>query len=172
MKIASRYLLPVELITAVVLLSWGLSGWVGGSALWNMLEPHGMNTEWGLLLCGVGAAQLVAAASELFLGLHWRPRALFVSVTVRFWLAFFAMVVWLYACYAVLVLPGAPGVFSLAIQAPAMLVCSSWIAYGNRKVACVLDPTVPTHKLQAEILEKRRRGWSAEEDPFSSRGPL
>lgn len=164
MKIASRYLLPVEIMAAVIMLSWGIAGWLGRESLWKMLDALGLNDEWGLLFCGVGGLQLTAACVEMIFGLHWSPLKLFYMVTIRFWLAFCAMAVWTYACYAILVMPAAPHICSLAIQAPALFLCSLWIAYGNRKVSTVLDPSVPTRKLQREILEQRRRGWSTEEE--------
>lgn len=170
MKIASRFLLPLELFTALLMLSWGLSGWIGGSGLWTMLKPSGQNTEWGLWLCGLGGAQLLAAGAESVAGRDWRPPALLVSVSLRFWLAFLGIVTWFWVCYVVFTTPGAPGLFSLILQAPVALAASTWIAYGNRKVACVLDPGLPTRNLQTRILQERRRGWPAEEDQLL-RGP-
>lgn len=172
MKIASRYLLPVELLTAAVMVSWGVSGWSGGAGLWSMLAAQGMNAEWGLVLCGLGTVQFCVAAFELARGRRWESRPLLFSVSLRFWLAFFATAAWFYACFLVLTMPGAPGMFSLAMQAPMALACSMWIAYDNRKVACVLDPGVPTQALQARIRREREilRGWSAEEEPLV-RGP-
>jgi hypothetical protein len=71
--------------------------------------------------------------------------------------------VWFYVCYF-LATSGAIGTPSLVLQAPVALLFSLWIAVGNRRVAVVLDPELPTKRLQERILEERRRGWSAEED--------
>jgi len=163
MKIASRYLLPAEFITAVILFSWGLSGWMGGASLYQMLKAHDLNDEWGILFCGVGLAQFLVAMAELFFGQRWSQKVLFISVTARFWLAFFAMSEWLYACYAVLWMQETLSFFSLVIQAPAALICTAWIAYGNRKVSIIMDPSISTKKLQSEMM-RRRRGWNAEEN--------
>lgn len=165
MKIATRFLLPLELFAGMVMLSWGVSGWLGGSGLWTMLAVHDQNLEWGLWLCGVGAAQFGAAAVEFVAGRDWRPRALLFAVSLRFWLAFLGIVVWCYVFFVVLTAERSPGVLSLAMQAPLALAFSAWIAWGNRRVACVLDPAVSTQGLQRQILAERRRGWSAEEDP-------
>lgn len=155
MKIASRYLLPLELFMAVLMLSWGLSGWVGGGLLWKTLVKHGLNAEWGLVLCGIGAAQLVVCSLEGFAGRRWCSPRLLASVTARYWLAFASAVVWLYATYILVTLRGADVVFSLAIQAPAGVLFSAWIFVGNRKVGCLLDPAMPTKRLQGELLAER-----------------
>lgn len=170
MKIASRFLLPLELFSAVLMLSWGVSGWLGGGQLWNILSQHGLNAEWGLWLCGMGAAQLAAAGVEGSLGRHWEPSALLRSVRCRFWAAFGAIATWLYVCFLLLTLRGAVEVFVLLMQAPSALVACVLIVMGNSRVACVLDPAVSTHNLQTRILRERRRGWSAEEEPLI-RGP-
>lgn len=155
MKIASRYLLPLELFTAVLMLSWGFASWVGGGLLWKTLLNHGLNTEWGLALCGIGAAQLAVCSIEWFAGRRWDCSRLLASVTVRYWLAFASGVVWLYATYILVTLRGADVVFTLAIQAPAAVIFSAWIFVGNRKVGCLLDPAVSTKRLQGEILAER-----------------
>lgn len=169
MKIATRFLLPLELFAGMVMFSWGISGWQGGAAIWAMLAVHDRNAEWGLWLCGVGAVQIAAAAAEFGLGRDWRRRALLFSVSLRFWVAFFGMVVWCYVCFVVLTAQGAPGMLSLMMQAPMALGFSAWIAWGNRRVACVLDPDVPTLALQRQILAERAKGWSAEEEPLEQR---
>lgn len=170
MKIASRFLLPLELFSAVLMLSWGVSGWLGGGLLWNILSQHGLNAEWGLWLCGMGGAQLAAAGFEAWVGRHWAPSALLRSVRCRFWAGFGAIATWLYVCFLLLTMPGAGEVFVLVMQAPAALAACVLIVTGNSRVMCLLDPEVPTRNLQSRILEERRRGWSAEEEPLF-RGP-
>jgi hypothetical protein len=163
MKNASRYLLPLELFMAVLMLSWGVSGWLGGGILWNVLAAAGTNTEWGLSLCLVGLAQLLASGAEWGLGRRWGERALLYSVSVRFWIALVSVAVWIYVCKVMLTLPGGLEVFALLVQAPAALLFAAWIGIGNRKMACLLDPAVPTVKLQRQILEERR--WNEDGRP-------
>jgi hypothetical protein len=76
MKIASRFLLPLELVIALLMVSWSISGWFGGGLLWVRLSEHGLNTEWGLSLCAVGVAQLAAAGTEWCFGRCWERRRL------------------------------------------------------------------------------------------------
>jgi hypothetical protein len=156
MKIASRYLLPVELLLSVLLLSWGLTGWIGGGLLWKTLHANGYNDEWGVMLCGIGGTQFAMAAIEARYGRRWPCSTLFYAVTARYWLAFLAGVLWLWILYMMLTVRGPSGtVLVLAVQAPACLFACAWIFFGNRKVACVLDPSVSTQRLQREILAER-----------------
>lgn len=157
MKIASRYLLPLELYMAVVLLSWGLSGWFGGGLLWKTLEKSGQNTEWGLALCSIAAAQLLLTAAEWCFGRRWPSPRLFACVTVRMWLALASTGVWIYVVYMMATLRGADMVFSLALQAPAGVLFSLWVLVGNLKVACLLDPSCPTENLKRTIQADRER---------------
>lgn len=156
MKIASRYLLPVELLVSLLLISWGLSGWIGGGLLWKTLNAGGYNEEWGLVLCGVGGAQFALAALEAHFGRRWPCSFLLWAVTARYWLAFLAGVLWLWIVYMICTVGATSGsVIALGMQSPACLAACAWIFCGNRKVACVLDPTVSTQRLQREILAER-----------------
>lgn len=155
MKIASRYLIPLELFMAVTMLSWGISGWIGEGLLWDLLARNAQNWEWGLTLCAIGLVQLAVTSIEWCRGRRWDARRLHVSVTLRFWAAFACVAVWLYVCFVMATTPDALAVFSLVIQAPVALAFALWICVGNLKVACVLDPAVPTTRLQEQIRRER-----------------
>lgn len=157
MKIASRYLIPLELLMGVLIISWGFAGLHGRGALARSLEAHDLQLVWGLVLCGVGAAQVVAAALEQLLGRRWPDDRLLFSVTLRFVLAGVAAVVWFYICYLLVQIRGVDLIVSLGLQAPAALVFSVWILVANRKVACLLDPRCPTETLQQTMRIERRR---------------
>lgn len=159
MKIASRYLLPIEMFLSIVMISWGLSGWVGGGLLWRTLHDHGMNDEFGVVLCLAGLVHLVVSSLEWFFGRRWSCAPLLASVTARYWLAFLAGVIWLYVGHIILTLKWSGSVVALIIQVPAALVFLTWIFVGNRKTACLLDPTVPTKRLQGEICAEREEAF-------------
>jgi len=156
MKIATRYLLPLEICMSLVMLSWGLSGWAGGGQLWKTLERAGQTTEWGLALCLVGAAQLLVTLLEWFIGRRWPDSHILRSVSARLWSAFISASVWLYACYIVATLPEAWTMIELVVQAPVGIGFSAWIFFENMKVACVLDPRVPTQGLQRRLQIERQ----------------
>lgn len=157
MKIASRYLLPLELCLSLLLISWGVAGAAGHGLLWHGLAVQGVNVEWGVALCGIGLAQFSIGFVEWSVGKHWEARELHLSVTLRFWLAFVAAVVWLYVCYFMLVLKGDGVLMSLALQAPIGFVFSIWICAGNLKTEVLLNPNVKTEGLQRTIIADRER---------------
>lgn len=151
MKIATRYLLPLEIFMALVMLSWGISGWAGGGVLWLTLQKTGQNTEWGVALCLVGLVQLATTLAEWCIGRRWANAHLQRSVSARLCSAFVSAVVWLYVCFTVATLPNSAQMFVLWVQAPAGILFSVWIWAANFKAACVLDPSVPTTRLQREL---------------------
>lgn len=157
MRNASRYLLPLELFMATVMMSWGLTGWKGGGPLWHALNTQGLNMQWGLVLCGLSLVQLAVSSFEWQAGCVRLERWLMWIVYARAWLGFFATVAWLYVFYFALTLPGADVVHALAVQAPVALVFSVWIWLGNLKIALLLDPSVPTQTLQRNVLLERQR---------------
>jgi hypothetical protein len=157
MKIATRYLLTTEILMACMMLSWGMSGWLWHGALSHALKQDGENATWGLALCGIGGLHLALSVGEWLFGQDWGNRALLISVRLRFWLAFVSMAAWIYVCYFMFTLHGAEMVFSLSFQAPIAVLFSVGVAIGNRKIALVLDPNVPTQRLQREILAKREK---------------
>lgn len=157
MKIASRYLIPLELFMAAVMMSWGLTGWKGGGALWHALNTQGLNTQWGLALCALSLVQLAVTLFEWQAGCTRLERWLMWFVYARAWLGFFATVTWFYVFYFVLTMQGINLVQSLALQAPIGLGFSVWAWLGNLKVALVLDPKVATETLQRNILLERQQ---------------
>lgn len=155
MKIASRLFIPLELLLAGTILSWGLSGWVGGGALFRDLSLDGRNLEWGLMLCGVGLAQIILGGMEWVIGRRWENERLMRCVYARCVLAFVATVVWLYMLFFISTAANREISFALWLQAPMGLLFSAWAFVGNYKVACVLDPEVPTVGLQKTIMMER-----------------
>lgn len=156
MKIASRYLIPLELFMAAVLMSWGVTGWKGGGPLWHALNAQGLNAEWGIVLCGLGLAQVAVTLFEWQVGCRLEHYLMWF-VRTRSWLAFFSAVAWFYVFYFILTVRGVDMVYSLALQAPIAVVFSLWAWVGNLKVALVLDPSIPTEALQRNILLERHR---------------
>lgn len=155
MKIATRYLIPLELFMAAVMMTWGLTGWKGGGALWHALNAQGLTTTWGTALCGLGLLQLAVTLFEWQAGCSRLERWLMRIVYARAWLGFFSLVAWWYALYFALTM--VPGIDVLKLQAPIAAAFSAWAWLGNLKVALVLDPAVPTETLQRNILIERQR---------------
>jgi hypothetical protein len=148
MKIASRFLLPLELFIALVLLSWGMSGWFGAGPVHRALLVDGDNFWWGVSLCTIALGQFAVPLLELLFCRRWDNLDLLLCVTVRHWLGFVAAVAWLYVCYFIVAVMGWEVAYSLGLQAFAGVVFSIWIWVENQKVALMLDPDVPTEGLQ------------------------
>lgn len=157
MKIASRYLLPLELFMSLLLVSWGIAGWVGHGVLGHGLASQGINVEWGIALCGIGFAQFSVGSFEWFGGKRWETPQLHLAVLARMWLAFLAGAVWLYVCYFMIVLKGEGVLVSLALQAPAGVMFSAWIFAGNSKTEVLLNPNLKTDCLERTIIADRER---------------
>lgn len=157
MKIASRYLLPLELFMSLLLISWGVAGWAGHGVLWHGLKAEGINIEWGVALCGIGSVQLLVGSFEWFGGKRWEVHQLHLAAIARTWLAFLAGAVWLYVCYFMTVLQGDGVLVSLALQGPAGFVFSAWIFTGNRRTEVLLNPKIKTEVLQRTIIADRER---------------
>lgn len=157
MRNASRFLLPLEMLTAILLLCLGIDGWVGYSPLWVALASLDKNLEWGIALCGLGLVQLSVAFLEWHVGRDWNDRWLLRSVNARKWCAFLAVVAWLYVCYLMLIARASDTPMMAALTAPVAVWFSMWILVGNLKVGCLLDPSVPTFRLQEAISSDRKK---------------
>lgn len=155
MKIATRRLLPLELFLSIVMASWGLSGWLGGGQLWKTLHQFGLNAEFGLVLCGTALAQLCVCALEASIGRRWAACKLLASVRARYWLAFLSLAIWVYVLYVITTLRGSGVVVPLMVQAPAAILFLAYVYVENLRTAHVLDPQVPTQRLQRQILADR-----------------
>jgi hypothetical protein len=144
MKYATRYLLPIEIVMAVGLVSWGCSGGFGGGALWAELRKLNINEVWGFWLIGVGAV-----------GKRWRDEMLLLSIKMRMSCLFFATVIWFYICYLAIQISGNGFVIPMMVQAPAALLFSIWAYVGNARIKCVLDPDIPSYNLEQRLAQER-----------------
>lgn len=157
MKIASRYLIPLEIYLASTILAWGLSGWFGQGSLWSALERSGQNFEWGAVMVTIGTLQVTASATEWLIGKGWCNRLLLVNVSTRAVASALATIVWFYACYKLVTLDGMEVVVALWAQAPLGAVFSAWCFVGNMRVRTVLHPEIPTRDFERTIVVERRR---------------
>lgn len=157
MKIASRLFIPLELMLAFSMLSWGLSGWFGGGALYRDLGAQGRNLEWGVTLCVIAGLQVAAAAIEWWIGRRWESGLLEHWVRARTVIAFLAVCVWLYMALFICTAGNRELSFALFLQAPAGVFFAGWAFVGNLKVLCLLDPSVPTVRLHQAILAEREQ---------------
>lgn len=156
-RYASRYLLPVEIFAAVVLLSWGICGSITPGALAGLLETVGISTPWGITLSAVALAQLSVAVVEAALGRRWPDDLLLYSVSARCGLAFVAFPVWLYMFKIGISTPGASFVSLLVIQAPIGALTNGAIFALNLRARCLLHPRIECRELERRVRLDRQR---------------
>ena len=155
MKVASRYLIPLELFLGVTMIAWAISGGFGRGYLFKLLEREGDNWAWLLTLSIVGLVQFAVGAAEWIFGRGWptwQLRRWRMSVQISVWIrsgcAFLAGCVWLYICKLLGELQGMQHITVLAVLAPAGFIFNVWIVWENAKVACALNPNLQTSTLR------------------------
>lgn len=155
MKIASRWLLPLELYVAVVMIGWGLAGSIGTGHFASLLRSESDPAAWGWMLCALGAGQFLIAGIEAGWGRRWCERWIHASVSARCVAAFLSAATWLYVCWVLAIGADTGVALAIFIQAPCAVVANLYIYAGNLKVRYLLDPEIPTTRLQASILVER-----------------
>ena len=155
MKVASRYLLPLEIFLGLNMLAWGISGGLARGYLFKMLERDGANMAWLFVLCLVGGVQMAWCMLEWVCGRRWQswgrsvwPPCLHQSVSIRASCAFLAAIVWVYICKLMVDGSGLQQVTVLAILAPASFLFSVWVFVENLKVRYALNPQISTSTLR------------------------
>lgn len=154
MKIASRYLLPIEIFIGLQLVTWGISGWFGGGSVHDALAAKHECMIWGVSLISVGSFMFLTALTEACVGRYWRNQLIMRSVSLRCIAAFLAVVAWFYMLSLALSITSTT--FSMLLQAPLGVIFSCAVYYGNYKVRYVLNPLTSTTRLQREIMEERQ----------------
>lgn len=154
-RVASRFLLPLEMFLGLNSIAWGLSGAVGHGPLWHLID--GGNLAWGWALGGLGLLRFAIAATEWSIGRNWLlcsspPTchwSIHRSVSVRATLSFVAVSVWIYVMKTLLEAgPEALNVLSLCVTAPCAAAFSWWTFVENLKVRYALDPRYETRALR------------------------
>lgn len=147
MKVASRFLLPVEMILALHLLAWAYSGGLSHGGFYRVLEHRGENAVWLGVLGGTGLLLLTVACWEWLRGRKWSVVLVYKSVTLRCFLSFISIVSWVYALYTVLHFDVERAVMVLTVTAPVNALFSVWCFVENLKVRYALDDRHSTSTL-------------------------
>lgn len=154
MKVASRYLLPLEFFFGLTMVAWGISGGIARGFLYQVLQRIGDNRSWLITLCAVGGIQMIWTAIEWFYGREWPefsskywPPSVYLSTLVRACLAVVAGCVWLYVCKLLLDVDGMAQVTVLAVLAPSSFLFCFGVLVENLKVCHALNPRTSTSTL-------------------------
>lgn len=158
LKMASRYLIPMEMLIAIVLLSWGIAGWLcEGSLNESLREKGGISVlAWGIVLCLVAIFQFMSATIEWLYGRRWSRCMLLRFLHLRSMAAFLSMTAWVFAFYTVVTIPYKPAIFfTILIQCVAGFGFSMWSFIGNERARVVIDPFIPTSNFEKTIMVER-----------------
>lgn len=155
LKMASRYLIPLELFVAVILISWAIAGSLCDGNLHTALVHEGQNLWWGVVLGVTGAFQFIPAAIEWILGRRWDRQTLIVFLHMRSFASFLAMAAWLYVAYLVMAIQ--PTIYAtLIVQCAAGFLCTMWSFIGNERARVVIDPRISTSNFERTIIGERQ----------------
>jgi hypothetical protein len=148
MKVASRFMLPVEMLLGWLLFAMGLVGGVGQGTLYRALLERGENLSWALLFCTLGGIQVMIAVTE------WRwMRAspeldIMRASTARSVSAGMAVLAWA-AVFVWIIMEGLARTSMMVVMiAPITAAFNAWAYAENQKVKYALDPKHPTTRLQ------------------------
>lgn len=157
-KLASRYLIPVELLLSILMMSWGIAGaWLEGN-LNESLRAEGTSMAWGVGLLAVGVFQFIPAAIEWLNGRDWKRRRLLLVLCVRSAASFVAASTWVFAVYTMFTVPIKPLIYiALTIQAIAGFLFCAWTFIGNERARVVIDPNIKTSDFERTIILDRAR---------------
>lgn len=157
-KMASRYLIPLELCLAVVLISWGIAGWLSEGNLHDSLVQDSQQAAWGVMLILVGLFQFTSSAVEWMFGRRWQRCTLLKFLHMRSMASFLSSAVWVYAIYILMTLHYKPVLFAtVLIQCLACWLFSIWSFIGNERARVVLDPEIKTGEFEKTIIADRSR---------------
>lgn len=155
-KLASRYLIPLELFLALMIVSWGIAGSLCDGNLRSALMADGQHIWWGLFLISTGLFQFVPASIEWIIGRRWDTKTLLLFLRIRSIGGFLGMSAWVYALYIVVSMPSniLPTVL---IQCLSGLLFTAWSFVGNERARVVGEPNIATSNFERTIIIERQR---------------
>jgi hypothetical protein len=148
-KVASRFLLPLEMYLGLSTLAWGLSaGGLGRAGVQILLDEPGAAAAWVVALVLLGAVQAGVACAEWLVGRYWPQWRVVQCAKLRTGIAFINFCVWLWILKSVLAAPTADQVPILVFHAPLTVYFLGWVFVENFKVRLAADERISTSTLQ------------------------
>lgn len=150
-KVASRFLLPLETFLGFVLISWAVHASFGNGYVTQLFGELGEAGAWTSIGAAAGIVQLGAALIEFLFGRHWpeyspgKTLTIHNSVMVRIWGGVLSVVAWSFAIKLVYQQQQALALLSLTMIAVAAILFSIWTIVENWRVRSAVDPRVPTY---------------------------
>jgi hypothetical protein len=147
-KVASRFLIPLEMYLGVQAIAWGLSGSICKGGLHNVLAQDDQSLSWGVILCSVGAAQIVLGVIEWLRGKRWDLLQIHRSVSYRAVASLVAAFAWVAAGGVLFIAAGFTAVPALTLSAPFSIAFCMWCYKENLQVRYALDQQYKTSTIQ------------------------
>lgn len=146
-KVASRFLLPLEIFQALHLIALGITGGLAHGALFRALERTQSNQAWLILFVSAGLPLLFTGLYEWFFLRHANRQMVFKSVGARAGLSLYGGVLWVCALIIIAAEGAARSTMLLVTIAPISIFFHAWCFRENLKVRYALDPNRSTSKL-------------------------
>lgn len=148
MKVASRFMLPLEMLLGWLLFTAGLVGGLGHGTLYRALLERGENINWALPFCTLGGIQILVAMIEW----RWMRASPEVDImrasTARSLAAGFSVLAWV-SIFVWIIMEGLARTSMMIVMiAPIVAAFNAWAFAENQKVKYALDPRHPTTRLQ------------------------
>lgn len=148
MKVASRFMLPVELLLGWLLIVSAVVGGFGRGPLYASLLQRGENLSWFVVFFAIGSMQAGIAMWEWTSLRSAADDYLLQVARVRSSLAFIAGMAWICAMAWLIVDGMARSSMMFVLVAPVATAFNAWAFAENQKVTYALDPQHATTRLQ------------------------
>jgi hypothetical protein len=146
-KVASRFLLPLEIYLGITAIAWAFTGGFGHGILRALLETAQhkyLDDVWFATLTAIGVAQASAALIEWIYGRTWTLETVWRSARVRCTVAFVAVLAWTWVIKLLLDVGPLNVTIGLIIIAPATIAMQVWVYWENIRVRLAADNSIPT----------------------------
>jgi len=147
MRVASRFLLPLEIFLGLLSISWGVSALFMNGALHSILESIKVDREYGGVMIVVGSWMMLVGLTEWIAGYRWCEKYLHVAVSCRAAAAFVTCLAWSYNGYLFWTIGLHHTAAALVIQTPMVIGACVFIYIENLKVRYALDARYSTPNL-------------------------
>lgn len=148
MQVASRYLLPLEMLLACKLILLAVNGGFGGGTMYRALVAQGESLSWFIFVGSIGLPLLVLAVHEWCLLRKAEAHIINASVTARAFFSFLGAMTWLGAAVFIISIGAAPTTMYFMLLAPVAATFHAWCFVENMKVKVALDDRYPTPHLR------------------------
>lgn len=149
MKVASRFLLPIEMFLGAKLIVLALTGGtsvLGGGSIYRALTVSGETTAWLIMLLSIGIPVFTVAVYEWFFLRDGSTDEILRVVSARSVLSFLGTVTWIAALGFIANQRLVSVSMYLVMTAPLAAFFHGWTFVENLKVRYALSPQYPTEQ--------------------------